>query len=215
MKHETKLTKKLFLTVISLILIVFSVILSGCTYVSDADFGVDSSHSESDSVTESEETSREEMTEPYLTDEETTPETEPDESEETEADDTTAETHEHVYIDATCTAPSVCIDCGDTVGEALGHDFADADCTSPKRCKRCGETLGEKAEHTYVDGKCSVCGQSDPEYKAQPNDVMVWIPTKGGKKYHSRADCSNMDDPDYVTLSEAIALGFEACKRCH
>lgn len=207
MKHEAKLTKKLLLTVISLLLIVFSVILSGCTYVSDSDLGVDSSHAESDSATESDETSCAETTEPCLTDEETTLET--------EADDTTAETHEHTYVEATCTSPSVCVDCGETEGEALGHDWVDADCTSPKHCKRCGETYGEKTAHSYADGKCSVCGQSDPEYKSQPNEIMVWIPTKGGKKYHSRSDCSNMDDPDYVPLSEALALGFEACKRCH
>ena len=44
---------------------------------------------------------------------------------------------------------------------------------------------------------------------------MVWIPTKGGKKYHKSSDCSNMDGPRKVTLSEAKSLGFTACKRCY
>lgn len=50
----------------------------------------------------------------------------------------------------------------------------------------------------------------DSEY-----EVMVWIPTKGGKKYHTYAGCSNMDDPEYVTKEEAEELGFTPCKRCH
>ena len=44
---------------------------------------------------------------------------------------------------------------------------------------------------------------------------MVWIPTNGGKKYHSKSSCSNMIDPRYVTLDEALRLGFTSCKRCH
>lgn len=44
---------------------------------------------------------------------------------------------------------------------------------------------------------------------------VVWIPTHGGTKYHSDPDCSNMIDPLAVDLNEAVAQGFEACKRCH
>ena len=46
-------------------------------------------------------------------------------------------------------------------------------------------------------------------------DQLVWIPTKGGKKYHKKASCSNMIDPDQVTLDEAISRGFDACKKCY
>ncbi|MBQ2939585.1 MAG: hypothetical protein IJE00_04370 [Clostridia bacterium] len=44
---------------------------------------------------------------------------------------------------------------------------------------------------------------------------MVWIPTKGGTKYHTHAGCSNMDGPIQVTEQEAINQGFTPCKRCH
>ena len=47
------------------------------------------------------------------------------------------------------------------------------------------------------------------------NAHMVWIPTNGGTKYHTHSGCSNMEDPRYVTLEEAEALGFTPCKRCH
>lgn len=44
---------------------------------------------------------------------------------------------------------------------------------------------------------------------------LVWVPTNGGTKYHSKAGCSNMEDPMQVSLETAKANGYEACKRCH
>ena len=46
-------------------------------------------------------------------------------------------------------------------------------------------------------------------------EQMVWVPTHGGKKYHSKSTCSNMKDPEKVTLSKAKAEGFTACKKCY
>lgn len=43
----------------------------------------------------------------------------------------------------------------------------------------------------------------------------VWIPTNGGKKYHTRSSCSQIKNPKAVTLSEAEASGYEPCQRCH
>lgn len=45
--------------------------------------------------------------------------------------------------------------------------------------------------------------------------VLVWIPTHGGKKYHSNSSCSGMINPRRVDLGEAKALGFTACGRCY
>lgn len=44
---------------------------------------------------------------------------------------------------------------------------------------------------------------------------LVWVPTKGGKKYHSYSTCSGMEGPMQVTVEHATSLGFTACKRCH
>lgn len=44
---------------------------------------------------------------------------------------------------------------------------------------------------------------------------LVWVPTNGGTKYHSKASCSGMKDPIQVSLDTAIANGYTACKRCH
>ena len=44
--------------------------------------------------------------------------------------------------------------------------------------------------------------------------VMVWIP-RTGKKYHSNERCSNMKNPSYVTIEEAVRRGFTPCKKCY
>ena len=43
----------------------------------------------------------------------------------------------------------------------------------------------------------------------------VWIPTNGGTKYHATSTCSGMVDPNYVTVEQALELGFTACKKCY
>ncbi len=44
---------------------------------------------------------------------------------------------------------------------------------------------------------------------------LVWVPTNGGTKYHSKSTCSNMIDPIQVTKEHAEANGYTACMRCH
>lgn len=45
--------------------------------------------------------------------------------------------------------------------------------------------------------------------------VWVWIPTDGGKKYHAYSGCSNMENPIYVTIEDAISRGFGSCGKCY
>lgn len=44
---------------------------------------------------------------------------------------------------------------------------------------------------------------------------LVWVPTNGGKKYHSKSTCSNMENPMQVSVETATANGYTACKRCY
>lgn len=120
----------------------------------------------------------------------------------------------HSWKEATCTDPKKCSVCKETEGDPVGHDWKEATCTAPKTCSKCKETSGFAAAHDYIDGTCTSCGKSDPD-DFYSGSVMVWIPTRGGKKYHTSSDCSNMIDPEYVTLEEAEDLGFTPCKRCH
>lgn len=48
---------------------------------------------------------------------------------------------EHVWADATCTAPKTC-SCGETKGEPNGHSWVDATFEAPKTCSVCGATEG-------------------------------------------------------------------------
>lgn len=118
----------------------------------------------------------------------------------------------HSYKEATCTAPKTCTKCSATDGSPTDHKWTDATCSVPKTCETCGRTSGLTAGHTFSNGKCTSCGKSDPSYVTE---TMVWIPTKGGTKYHSRSNCSNMEDPEQVTQKEAETRGFTPCKRCH
>lgn len=118
----------------------------------------------------------------------------------------------HTWQEASCTEAKKCSVCGITEGSEKGHSWEKATCTSAKKCSWCGVTDGSSLDHSYYNGNCSYCGSSDPNYVQEGG---VWIPTKGGKKYHCDPDCSNMIDPEKVTESYAISQGFDACKRCY
>lgn len=55
---------------------------------------------------------------------------------------------------------------------------------------------------------------SAPAPQSHGNTNLVWIPASG-TKYHSNSGCSNMKNPTQVTQDEAVAMGYDACKRCH
>ena len=42
----------------------------------------------------------------------------------------------------------------------------------------------------------------------------VYVPTDGGKKRHSNPECSGMYDPRKVSIRNAEAIGYDACKKC-
>ena len=46
--------------------------------------------------------------------------------------------------------------------------------------------------------------------------AMVYVASSGnGKKYHSNPNCSRMKGTIHITLSEAQAEGYTACKKCY
>jgi len=51
--------------------------------------------------------------------------------------------------------------------------------------------------------------------KSEKSGDLVWVPTRGGTKYHSRSSCSKMIDPIQVSRETALANGYTACKRCY
>lgn len=59
--------------------------------------------------------------------------------------------HEHTWIEATCTEPKTCSECGETEGDSLGHTWVEATCSESKHCSVCGEIEGEPLEHTMTE----------------------------------------------------------------
>lgn len=70
----------------------------------------------------------------------------------------------HIFSDATCSSPMICLVCDAVEGDALDHVYSDATCIEPASCINCGESLGILAGHAYENGQCAVCGEIDPSY---------------------------------------------------
>ena len=119
--------------------------------------------------------------------------------------DITWETFEHDWLDATCTAPKTCQECGTTVGEALGHDYVDVTCTAPKTCKVCAATEGEALGHDFADATCTapktckVCAATEGEALGHdyadatctaPRTCKLCGATQGGTLMHDWADAT-------------------------
>lgn len=43
---------------------------------------------------------------------------------------------------------------------------------------------------------------------------VVWV-SKSGKKYHAKSGCSGMKNPSGMSINDAVAGGYEACKKCY
>ena len=71
-------------------------------------------------------------------------------------------TCDHVWSDATCSAPSTCSICGVTTGDTLEHTSSgEATCTQPEVCTVCGEELStawHNMDETYVYATCTEDG---------------------------------------------------------
>ena len=51
--------------------------------------------------------------------------------------------HQHTWVEATCTEPKTCSECGETEGEPLGHQFSEATYWEAPTCSVCGAVEGE------------------------------------------------------------------------
>lgn len=69
------------------------------------------------------------------------------------------------------------------------------------------------ADDSEEDEIADYDGEYYEDYYEDTETTMVWV-SRTGSKYHSNPDCSNMKDPGYISLEEAIAEGREACKKC-
>lgn len=70
-----------------------------------------------------------------------------------------------------------------------------------------------------VKYRCTVTVSAKPKKSSsQPSapavSNYVWIPSTGSK-YHRSASCSGMRNPRQVSLSQAVSMGYDACKKCY
>lgn len=153
--------------------------------------------------------------------------------------DPTQPEHTHVWVDATCTAPKTCSECGATEGAALGHSYEltgteDATCTAQGSktytCSACADTYSEAtamAEHDYADATCTApktckaCGATigaaaGHNYKLTGTKDATC--TAQGSKTYSCSVCADtyseataMADHDYA---DATCTAPKTCKAC-
>lgn len=51
-------------------------------------------------------------------------------------------------------------------------------------------------------------------YSVVEDEQKVWVDDTGSK-YHATSGCSNMSNPYQISISEAEAKGYKACKKCY
>ena len=79
--------------------------------------------------------------------------------------------------------------------------------------KKAEEEAAKKAEEERLAAEQAAAERAAQEAE-EPQEEMVWIP-RSGSKYHSHSGCSNMKNPTEVTISDAQARGYDACKKCY
>ena len=116
---------------------------------------------------------------------------------------------DHVWSEATCTAPSTCATCGATTGDKAEHTstVAEPDCAHPDVCGVCGEVIGY-FDHSWNDGEvvtpadctndgsilytCTVCGETQEETLWAAHEWVVDVENWGSCTEDGRyeAHCS-------------------------
>lgn len=105
-----------------------------------------------------------------------------------------------VWIDATCTEPKTCQECGATEGETIEHKWIDANCETPKTCNVCGEIEGQPLGHKWIDATCT-----------EPKTCEYCGITTGNALGHDWADATCIEAITCINCSETKgkALGHK------
>ena len=94
-----------------------------------------------------------------------------------------------------------------------------------KKGKITAKRTGKATITAKVNGvkyKCKITVKSRPRKSSGSSSQTsssgasgyVWIPSTGSK-YHSHASCSGMRSPRQVSISQAVSMGYSACKKCY
>ena len=91
-------------------------------------------------------------------------------------------------------------------GEIVGT-FSAGDIVTVEKIEGEWAVISYNNEMAYVSSQ--YLSHTRPDYVKK-----VWI-CNTGAKYHIESSCSNMNNPYQVTIEEAQAMGYEACKKCY
>ena len=122
---------------------------------------------------------------------------------------------DHVWMDATCTAPETCEKCGKTQGEVLPHNYLDATCTAPETCKDCGATRGEILPHTWMDATC-VAPQTCRDCDTTQGEALGhnWLDATCTESQTCTVCGETQGDPLDHSWLDATCTEPETCERC-
>ena len=95
---------------------------------------------------------------------------------------------------------------GEMPGESAIRDKIRQEEEAKKKAQRRAQEAAQKAAE---EAAAAVQAPSTPQTDA----ATVWIP-RTGSKYHSNPNCSNMKSPSAVTIDQAMAWGYDRCKKC-
>lgn len=126
----------------------------------------------------------------------------------------------HIWLDATCTNPQTCQECGKERGELLSHDYIDATCTKPQTCRNCAHEQGVPAEHTWGEATCTTpatCLQCDATTgNALGHDVQGNVCSRCNAStcelIGHTAGTWTPDEPDLITAS---VWARQYCENCN
>ena len=80
--------------------------------------------------------------------------------------------HQHTWVEATCTEPKTCSDCGETEGAPLGHQFSEATYWEAPTCSVCGAVEGEPLKPAFEEQGLMAIDIDDieePAFGTNPN----------------------------------------------
>lgn len=113
-------------------------------------------------------------------------------------------------------APSSVSSAAPSSSIAAGSEAASSEADSDlEESSEAASAPASSADQSAGSSAASVAPSDQSEAESEEQVIMVWVPTNGGTKYHSRSGCSNMKNPSQVTLDYAISHGYEPCKRCY
>ena len=117
--------------------------------------------------------------------------------------------HEHTWVEATCTEPKTCSECGETEGEALGHDFAPASYWAPETCSVCGETVGDPLPAAFEKRGIASRTLNLTEYNKKPVTYL----TARWKDRSKTAECTLT--AEWIKPFDPNAGYSESATRCY